>query len=191
MTVSSDWVARSLNLVVDIDRRPSRNSSVAASSDDSLSADRSVLERPRREVDVAAADESPGSSGTAGARSTCVILRLGGSMTPADAVALGESLAIQLSGTDVDAVTCEAADTTDADVTTVDAVVRLQLVARRHGCSLSLRRPSRQLLDLLRLAGLTDVVAVDPPLFREPRRQPEQGEETPIHEVVEPGDVSL
>jgi anti-anti-sigma regulatory factor len=140
---------------------------------------------------VAVADKFPGSSGPAAARSTRIILRLGGSMTPASVVALGESLAIRLRGTDVDAVICEAPDTTDADVTTVDAVVRLQLVARRHGCSLSLRHPSRQLLDLLRLAGLTDVVVVDPPLLPELERQSEQGEKTPVDKVVEPGDDSL
>jgi len=56
-----------------------------------------------------------------------------------------------------------------ADAVTLDALARLRLVARRHGCSVMLRRASPQLLDLIALAGLADV------LPSESRRQAEQG----------------
>ena len=55
------------------------------------------------------------------------------------------------------------------DAVTLDALARLHLVARRHGCPVSLRGASPQLLDLIALAGLADILPC------ESRRQPEQG----------------
>jgi len=45
-----------------------------------------------------------------------------------------------------------------ADAVTVDALARLQLAARRHGCQIRLRRASRELLDLVAFMGLRDVI---------------------------------
>jgi ABC-type transporter Mla MlaB component len=45
------------------------------------------------------------------------------------------------------------------DAVTVDALARLQLAARRHGCSVRLRNAPGGLLELLALVGLRDVVA--------------------------------
>ena len=45
-----------------------------------------------------------------------------------------------------------------ADAVTVDALARLQLGARRHGCQVRLRNASPELLDLLEFMGLADVV---------------------------------
>lgn len=45
-----------------------------------------------------------------------------------------------------------------ADAVTLDALARLRLVARRHGCSVMVRRASPELLDLIALAGLADVL---------------------------------
>ena len=46
----------------------------------------------------------------------------------------------------------------DVDAVTVDALCRLQLAARRHGCQVRLRGASSQLLDLVAFMGLSDVL---------------------------------
>jgi ABC-type transporter Mla MlaB component len=46
----------------------------------------------------------------------------------------------------------------DPDAVTVDALARLQLAARRHGCQVRLRNPSDELLELLAFMGLLDVL---------------------------------
>jgi ABC-type transporter Mla MlaB component len=46
----------------------------------------------------------------------------------------------------------------EPDAVTIDALARLQLAARRHGCQVRLRRASSELLDLVDFMGLTDVL---------------------------------
>jgi ABC-type transporter Mla MlaB component len=46
----------------------------------------------------------------------------------------------------------------DPDAVTVDALARLQLAARRHGCKVRLRHASTELLELLTFMGLNDVL---------------------------------
>jgi ABC-type transporter Mla MlaB component len=46
----------------------------------------------------------------------------------------------------------------EPDAVTVDALARLQLAARRHGCQVRLRHASADLLDLLGFMGLTRVL---------------------------------
>ena len=46
----------------------------------------------------------------------------------------------------------------DVDAVTVDALARLQLAARRHGCQIRLRHASTELLDLVAFMGLSDVL---------------------------------
>ena len=46
----------------------------------------------------------------------------------------------------------------EPDAVTVDALCRLQLGARRHGCEIRLRRASAQLLELVAFMGLTAVL---------------------------------
>ena len=46
----------------------------------------------------------------------------------------------------------------DPDAVTVDALARLQLAARRHGCEVRLRNASPALLHLVEFMGLTDVI---------------------------------
>ena len=45
-----------------------------------------------------------------------------------------------------------------SDAVTVDALARLQLAARGHGCQVRLRGASPALRDLVRFMGLTDVL---------------------------------
>jgi hypothetical protein len=66
------------------------------------------------------------------------------------------------------------------DLAVVDALARLQLVARRLGCSIYLANPSPELIDLVELAGLSDVLQVV--------REAEHGEQLRIDEVVMPND---
>jgi ABC-type transporter Mla MlaB component len=44
------------------------------------------------------------------------------------------------------------------DAVTVDALCRLQLAARRHGCQVRLRHASSELLELVAFMGLQDVL---------------------------------
>ncbi len=46
----------------------------------------------------------------------------------------------------------------EPDAVTVDALARLQLAARRHGCQVRLRYASDELLELVDFMGLTDVL---------------------------------
>jgi ABC-type transporter Mla MlaB component len=46
----------------------------------------------------------------------------------------------------------------DHDAVTVDALARLQLVARRQDCQVRLRHASGELLELLAFMGLSDVL---------------------------------
>jgi hypothetical protein len=68
------------------------------------------------------------------------------------------------------------------DLGIVDDLARLQLAARRFGWSIRLRDPGEGLVALLALAGLTDVLPVDP------GRQAERREQRRVEEVVQPDD---
>jgi ABC-type transporter Mla MlaB component len=46
----------------------------------------------------------------------------------------------------------------EPDAVTVDALARLQLAARRHGCYVRLRRASPELRELVAFMGLRDVL---------------------------------
>jgi ABC-type transporter Mla MlaB component len=46
----------------------------------------------------------------------------------------------------------------DVDAVTVDALARLQLAARRHGCTVRLQNASSDLLELVAFMGLRDVL---------------------------------
>ncbi len=73
------------------------------------------------------------------------------------------------------------------DVALVDALARLQLVARRLGCSIRLRHASADLLGLLDLLGLAHVVTdeeVGPDLGLQMGGEPEGGEDLGVEEVV-------
>ena len=62
---------------------------------------------------------------------------------------------LEASGADV--ALCDVASV-QPDAVTVDALARLQLAARRHGCQVRLRRASRELRDLVAFMGLLDVL---------------------------------
>ncbi|MFN2467062.1 MAG: STAS domain-containing protein [Gaiellaceae bacterium] len=62
---------------------------------------------------------------------------------------------LERSGADV--ALCDVSGV-DPDAVTVEALARLQLAARRHGCRVRLRHASAELLDLLAFMGLRDVL---------------------------------
>jgi ABC-type transporter Mla MlaB component len=49
-----------------------------------------------------------------------------------------------------------------ADAGALDALARLALIARRHGCEPKLCRVSAELRELIEFAGLSEVLAADP-----------------------------
>ena len=77
-----------------------------------------------------------------------------------------------------------AVESTSPDLDLVDALARLQLVARRRGWSIRVR-PCEELRELILLVGLSEVLAV------EPRREAEEGVQLRVQEVVEPGDPTV
>jgi hypothetical protein len=68
---------------------------------------------------------------------------------------------------------------TAPDLCIVDALARLQLAAQRIGWTVQLREPSAELRELIDLAGLGEV------LLLEPVGQAEEGEQLGVEEVVE------
>ena len=71
-----------------------------------------------------------------------------------------------------------------ASLAAVEALARFQLAARRKGLDLRLHGVSRELRDLIELAGLTQVLGL------EPRRQPEEREQrVGVEEESELGDA--
>ncbi len=73
------------------------------------------------------------------------------------------------------------------DLGLVDDVARLQLAARRAGCSIWLRHACPELVQLLELVGLGDVVP-GPGRPLQVVGEAEDGEEPGIEEVVVPDD---
>jgi len=62
-----------------------------------------------------------------------------------------------MAGSGADVALCDVSGV-EPDGETVDALARLQLAARRHGCQVQLCHPSKELLELLAFTGLRDVL---------------------------------
>jgi len=62
-----------------------------------------------------------------------------------------------LSGSDAEVACCDVGSVA-VEATTVDALARLQLAARRQGCQVRLRNASAELLELVDFMGLRDVL---------------------------------
>ena len=100
------------------------------------------------------------------------VLVVGGSLEPADAVALcarARPLLADLASGDTGAIVCEVGSLR-ADLAAVDAVARLALVAVRLERGVRLRDASPFLRDLLVLAGLAGVVPCEPGSGLDPGR---------------------
>jgi ABC-type transporter Mla MlaB component len=80
-----------------------------------------------------------------------------GPLARADLPGLCERVCGLLGGGAAGDVFCDV-DGIDADAVAVDALARLQLAARRHGCRVRLRHASRELRELVAFMGLADVL---------------------------------
>jgi ABC-type transporter Mla MlaB component len=85
-----------------------------------------------------------------------VAFRVTGPIEPSDVPGLCERVCALLQANRGAVVLCDVHGV-EADAVIVDALARLQLAARRHGCSVWLRRASNDLLDLVAFMGLSDV----------------------------------
>lgn len=74
------------------------------------------------------------------------------------------------------------------DLTVVDELARLQLAARRLGCSILLRDAGAPLHELLELVGVLDVLTRPAHLCGQVGGQAEDGEEVGVQEAVVPDD---
>ena len=100
---------------------------------------------------------------------------IGGRFDPADVPRLWYSVRSHLAGRGRALVNCDVAALDRPDAATAEALARLQLLARRSGCRVRLRRACGELRDLLELMGLSEVVPCSGSDL-EPRWEVEQGE---------------
>ena len=80
-----------------------------------------------------------------------------GPIARADLAGLCERVCALLGESDGGDVICDVSGIR-ADCVTIDALARLQLGARRHGCRVRLRHASSELLELVAFMGLGDVL---------------------------------
>jgi ABC-type transporter Mla MlaB component len=102
-----------------------------------------------------------------------ITLSIDGPITHADLPGLCQRFCAVLSESGAGAVVCDVQNC-PADCVTVEALCRLQLAARRQGCTLALRHASPELLDLVAFMGLAEVL---PGSAVESGGQPEEREE--------------
>ena len=86
-----------------------------------------------------------------------IVLAVRGPIARSDLAGLCDGVCALLERCGADIVVCDVSGV-PVDAVTVDALARLQLAARRHGCQVRLRNASPELLDLLALMGLRDVL---------------------------------
>ena len=90
-------------------------------------------------------------------RRRTIAFAIEGPIARADLPGLCDRVCTLLEGSDAAVALCDVSGI-DVDAVTIDALARLQLAARRHGCQVRLRHASTDLLELLDFMGLTDVL---------------------------------
>ena len=86
-----------------------------------------------------------------------IAFAIGGPISRDDLRGLCERVCALLERSSAPVVLCDVTGV-PPNAVTVDALARLQLAARRHGCQIRLRHVSDELADLIRLMGLCDVL---------------------------------
>jgi ABC-type transporter Mla MlaB component len=92
-----------------------------------------------------------------GATAPTVGLAIRGPIARSDLEGLCDRVCAALSASPGSVVLCDV-HRVEPDAVTVDALCRLQLGARRHGCKVRLRHASPELLELVAFMGLTEVL---------------------------------
>ena len=81
-----------------------------------------------------------------------------GPIARADLAGLCDRVCALLDGAGADEALCDV-ESVAVDAVTVEALARLQLAARRHGCRVRLRHASDELRQLVSFMGLADVLS--------------------------------
>ena len=89
-----------------------------------------------------------------------LVIVLSDPLTRAEIPGLCEHARRRLENSDAAVVICDAHALTDPDAVAIDAVARLQLIAKRGGRELQLRDACAELQELIALAGLSGVLRV-------------------------------
>jgi ABC-type transporter Mla MlaB component len=95
--------------------------------------------------------------GMAATRPTTVDFEIVGPIARTDLPGLCARVCALFETSRADVALCDVR-TVQPDAVTVDALARLQLGARRHGCQVRLRNASRELVELVAFMGLRDVL---------------------------------
>jgi ABC-type transporter Mla MlaB component len=123
--------------------------------------------------------------------SSTIVLVLSGPILRADVAGLCERVQTLLESSNADLAICDVEGVADPDVVTVDALARLQLIARRLGLEIRVLHAHGELQDLLALTGLNEVVPLCADLPVESRRQVEKREEGGrVEEEGDPDDAA-
>ncbi|MDQ4029932.1 MAG: STAS domain-containing protein [Actinomycetota bacterium] len=86
-----------------------------------------------------------------------IAFAIGGPIARTDLPGLCDRVCVLLERSGAETALCDVGGI-EPDAVTVDALARLQLAARRHGCQVRLRDASSALLDLVAFMGLRDVL---------------------------------
>jgi ABC-type transporter Mla MlaB component len=87
-----------------------------------------------------------------------IVFAIRGPIARTDLPGLCERVCTLLEGSGPGLVLCDVRGL-EPDAVAVDALARLQVAARRHGCQVRLRHASRGLRELVSFMGLGDVLA--------------------------------
>ena len=93
----------------------------------------------------------------AAAPQTTIAFAIRGPIAPGDLPGLCQRVCALLETSGAALAVCDVSGV-EPDAVTVDALARLQLAARRHGCQVRLRHASSELHELLAFMGLRDVL---------------------------------
>jgi ABC-type transporter Mla MlaB component len=119
------------------------------------------------------------------------VVAICGPIAPADIPELWKRVRMLEDGREPGHVVCDLRALVRPDAATVDALARLQLIARRSGRGICLRDACGALLELLALMGLSDVVPCSPGLPLQPGRKAEEREQARgVQEEADPGDLA-
>jgi ABC-type transporter Mla MlaB component len=122
--------------------------------------------------------------------SSTIVLVLSGPILRADVAGLCERVQSLLESSNADLAVCEVGGVVDPDIVTVEALARLQLIARRLGLEIRVHNAHSVLRDLFALTGLGEVLPQCAELPVESRGQVEERKDgRRIEEEGDPGDA--